>query len=75
MRNSSLPLSLLIGLNTAQASHLKPLPAFLSQRTRHHFSRSATNVNMAQNNFVVDPFCYRQFAEKESSKGYAGTVL
>lgn len=24
---------------------------------------------------VVDPFCFRQFAEKEKSKGYAGTVF
>jgi len=27
------------------------------------------------NNLVVDPFCFRQFAEKEKSKGYAGTVF
>lgn len=26
-------------------------------------------------NLVVDPFCYRQFAEKENSKGYAGAVF
>ncbi|KAL7504969.1 hypothetical protein ACHAXN_002503 [Cyclotella atomus] len=29
----------------------------------------------SQNHLVVDPFCYRQFSEKESSKGYAGTVF
>lgn len=26
-------------------------------------------------NLVVDPFCFRQFSEKETSKGYAGTVF
>jgi len=26
-------------------------------------------------NLVVDPFCFRQFAETEKSKGYAGTVF
>jgi hypothetical protein len=28
-----------------------------------------------QNQLVVDPFCFRQFAEMESSKGYSGTVF
>ncbi len=26
-------------------------------------------------NLVIDPFCYRQFAEHENSKNYGGTVL
>lgn len=26
-------------------------------------------------NLVVDPFCFRQFSEKENSKGYAGAVF
>lgn len=39
-----------------------------------------TSCRMASNdapikNLVVDPFCFRQFSEKESSKGYAGAVL
>lgn len=29
----------------------------------------------ADKNLVVDPFCFRQFAEKEGSKGYAGAVF
>jgi hypothetical protein len=29
----------------------------------------------AQANVVIDPFCYRQFAENESSKSYSGTVF
>jgi hypothetical protein len=29
----------------------------------------------ASRSLVVDPFCYRQFAEHEASKGYGGTVF
>mmetsp|Transcript_16788 Transcript_16788/g.38462 ORF Transcript_16788/g.38462 Transcript_16788/m.38462 type:complete len:210 (+) Transcript_16788:219-848(+) len=30
---------------------------------------------MASKNLAVDPFCYRQFAEKSESEGYAGAVF
>lgn len=30
---------------------------------------------MASKNLVVDPFCFRQFKEHESSEGYQGTVF
>ena len=35
----------------------------------------STESDTNTKNLVVDPFCFRQFAEKESSKGYAGAVL
>jgi hypothetical protein len=38
--------------------------------------RSQTSMSsQSEYNVVVDPFCHRQFSEKESSKGYLGTVL
>ncbi|KAL9188914.1 hypothetical protein ACHAXT_011404 [Thalassiosira profunda] len=53
---------------------------------RHHIaarriSRSAIMASAASSdggcakNLVVDPFCFRQFNEQETSKGYAGTVF
>ena len=38
-------------------------------------STSPSTEPSKEKNFVVDPFCYRQFAEKDTSKGYAGAVL
>ena len=57
----------------------------VDERRRRHFinhtnimsssSTSPSTEPSKQKNFVVDPFCYRQFAEKDNSKGYAGAVL
>src|SRR5210317_766063 len=45
----------------------------------HHQIRSGstTTKRMASNtkNLVVDPFCFRQFKEHDSSTGYQGTVF
>jgi len=38
-------------------------------------SESSTDEGTGSKNLVVDPFCFRQFAETEKSKGYAGTVF
>jgi len=45
--------------------------------TRRSMSSASSNQEGgdANKNLVVDPFCFRQFAEKEGSKGYAGAVL
>ncbi|KAI2502214.1 Protein of unknown function (DUF3228) [Fragilaria crotonensis] len=34
-----------------------------------------STTTKAHVNVVIDPFCYRQFAENESSKSYSGTVF
>ena len=38
-------------------------------------SSTSSSQDTTKKNLVVDPFCFRQFAEKENSKGYAGAVL
>lgn len=38
-------------------------------------STTATHELTGSKSLVVDPFCFRQFAETEKSKGYAGTVF
>lgn len=43
-----------------------------SPRTFRRFSASRMSVSEA---LVVDPFCFRQFAENESSQSYGGTVF
>ena len=36
---------------------------------------TSSSQDTTKKSLVVDPFCFRQFAEKENSKGYAGAVL
>ena len=56
------------------------------ERRRRHFINHSIGMSSSsftspstepskEKTFVVDPFCYRQFAEKDNSKGYAGAVL
>jgi Protein of unknown function (DUF3228) len=36
---------------------------------------TTTSIMSTKPHVVIDPFCYRQFAENESSKSYSGTVF
>eukprot|EP00956_Cyclotella_meneghiniana_P017515 scaffold28649_cov23-Cyclotella_meneghiniana.AAC.1 len=45
------------------------------QNLNHNCGRNLSMASQDNKYLVVDPFCHRQFAEMESSKGYAGTVL
>jgi len=38
-------------------------------------SKLSTDEGTGSKSLVVDPFCFRQFAETEENKGYAGTVF
>lgn len=65
-------LPLLILQVTQLSSHPRTSLTF-THKSLHRITR---NFSMASSKYlVVDPFCHRQFAEVESSKGYAGTVL
>mmetsp|Transcript_23287 Transcript_23287/g.50338 ORF Transcript_23287/g.50338 Transcript_23287/m.50338 type:complete len:289 (+) Transcript_23287:63-929(+) len=49
-----------------------------SSSSSHHLKMTSSaddDGGSATKNLVVDPFCFRQFSEKESSKGYAGAVF
>ena len=52
----------------------KKYPSSIENRQQILCNMSTESDTNAKN-LVVDPFCFRQFAEKESSKGYAGAVL
>jgi hypothetical protein len=53
-------------------------PSFL-RTARRSLSTTPTTITMSaaasNKNFVVDPFCFRQFAESDSSQSYGGTVF
>jgi len=38
-------------------------------------SLSMSTTTAKEDSLAVDPFCFRQFAEDESSKDYKGTIL
>ena len=54
-------------------------PSIINNRRQISYCRMASTSSSSQDttkkNLVVDPFCFRQFAEKENSRGYAGAVL
>jgi len=41
-------------------------------RNRHPVTNRCLSMTK---NLVIDPFCYRQFAEHENSRSYGGMVL
>mmetsp|Transcript_3071 Transcript_3071/g.4722 ORF Transcript_3071/g.4722 Transcript_3071/m.4722 type:complete len:267 (+) Transcript_3071:95-895(+) len=44
-------------------------------KTTPHQIHSSTKIMASNKNLVVDPFCFRQFNEHDSSAGYQGTVF
>eukprot|EP00574_Skeletonema_japonicum_P014021 CAMPEP_0201721902 /NCGR_PEP_ID=MMETSP0593-20130828/6432_1 /ASSEMBLY_ACC=CAM_ASM_000672 /TAXON_ID=267983 /ORGANISM="Skeletonema japonicum, Strain CCMP2506" /LENGTH=251 /DNA_ID=CAMNT_0048212779 /DNA_START=45 /DNA_END=797 /DNA_ORIENTATION=+ len=68
-----------IFLCTASSSTLSS--AFVSNTSRlqkvasHQIHSSSTKIMAATKNLVIDPFCFRQFKENDSSAGYQGTVF
>eukprot|EP00804_Cyclotella_cryptica_P002112 CCRYP_006531-RA/>CCRYP_006531-RA protein AED:0.02 eAED:0.02 QI:274/1/1/1/1/1/2/1552/298 len=57
------------------SSSALPRKLFTASRTIIMSSQAATQMDPSQYHLVVDPFCHRQFSEKEGSKDYSGTVL
>lgn len=54
---------------------MKPLLSLFALTTRCAPHCRSLSLMSAAKNLVVDPFCYRQFSESESSKAYLGTVF
>jgi len=61
--------------NSYQSIKNKKYPSSIANRQQQILCNMSTESDTNTKNLVVDPFCFRQFAEKESSKGYAGAVL
>ena len=62
-------------LNTRGINHHRPNIINSVQQICYCRMASSSSQDTTKKNLVVDPFCFRQFAEKENSKGYAGAVL
>ena len=60
--------------NSHQSIKNKKYPSSIANR-QQIICNMSTESDTNTKNLVVDPFCFRQFAEKDSSKGYAGAVL
>ena len=58
-----------------QSTKNKKYPSSIANRQQQIICNMSTESDTNTKNIVVDPFCFRQFSEKESSKGYAGAVL
>ena len=43
--------------------------------TSTKFKMASSSTSSSEKNLVVDPFCFRQFAETDASKSYGGTVF
>jgi len=61
--------------NSYQSTKNKKYPSSIANRQQQILCNMSTESDTNTKNLVVDPFCFRQFSEKESSKGYAGAVL
>ena len=59
--------------NSYQSTKNKKYPSSIAKQ--QIICKMTTESDTNTKNLVVDPFCFRQFAEKDSSKGYAGVVL
>ena len=63
-------------LNTRGINHHRPNIINSVQHISYcRMASTSSSQDTTKKNLVVDPFCFRQFAEKENSKGYAGAVL
>ncbi|KAL7444766.1 hypothetical protein ACHAXM_009660 [Skeletonema potamos] len=60
---------------TASAAFVSTSHFNLHKATSHQKVDSSCSKIMASKNLVVDPFCFRQFKEHDSSEGYQGTVF
>ena len=68
---NKLPLS----LNRRGINHRPNIINSVQQISYCRMASTSSSQDTTKKNLVVDPFCFRQFAEKENSKGYAGAVL
>jgi hypothetical protein len=72
--------SILLALSSRPHPHHPLSKSFQFSPTISHSRRTTATTNliartMTSKNLVVDPFCFRQFAEHEASQNYGGAVL